>query len=109
MTFSPTLAANTIYMGEYGSAPSSSELANLVGFVTAQYNYGLQIGVLDPTVYAYQALGEALAASATRFQTTWGPSNAGFPNTVAGDASFITSAYVDVFGHQGSAAQIQVF
>src|SRR5262249_2650881 len=32
-----------------------------------------------------------------------------FPNTVAGDASFITSAYVDVFGHQGSAAQIQVF
>jgi len=40
MTFSPTLAANTIYMGEYGSAPSSSELANLVGFVTAQDHIG---------------------------------------------------------------------
>jgi hypothetical protein len=109
MTFSPTLAATTIYVGEYGSAPSSSELANLVEFLTAQYNYGVQIGVLDPTVYAYQALGQALAASATQFQTTWGPSNASFPNTAAGDANFVADAYLDVFNQPGTAAQIQVF
>jgi len=107
--FSPTTAATTVYTAEYGTAPSSTELNVLVQFTTPQYAYGQQIGVMDPAVYAYQALGVALASTATHFQNTFGPSNPTYPATPAGDAQFSTDAYASVFGHPGSPAQIQEF
>jgi hypothetical protein len=107
--FSPATAATTVYTAEYGTAPSSTELNVLVQFTTPQYAHGQQIGVKDPAVYAYQALGVALASTATHFQNTFGPSNPTYPATPAGDAQFSTDAYASVFGHPGSPAQIQEF
>jgi len=64
---------------------------------------------MDPEAYAYQALGEALASTASHFQNTFGPSNPTYPNSVSGDAVFVSGAYANVFGHPGSAAQVQHF
>ena len=62
-----------------------------------------------PEVYAYQALGAALASTASHFQSTFGPSNPSYPNSATGDAAFATDAYAHVFGHPGSSAQVQQF
>jgi hypothetical protein len=91
----------------YGVAPSSAELFTLKQFDALQSLYGQAVHVQDPTVYVYQALGEALAdgsdTGATTFKTTWGPA------AIPSDATFATQAYLNVFGVQGSPAQIQVF
>ena len=62
----------------------------------------------DPSIYAFQALGVALA-SGPRFQDTFGPANAVYPVSTVGDVHFVDAAYVSVFGHAGTAAQIQHF
>jgi hypothetical protein len=64
--------------------------------------YGQQIGVQDPSIYAFQALGVALASTATNFQNTFSPA-------VDGDVQFVVDAYASVFGQAGSGAQIQQF
>ena len=64
---------------------------------------------MDPALYAYEALGMALAASATQFPSAWGPSNPMYPNSAAGDAQFVADTYTSVFGHAGSSAQVQHF
>jgi aryl-phospho-beta-D-glucosidase BglC (GH1 family) len=107
--FSAQHAGTIVYTAEYGAAPSATELNILVGFTTSQYAYGQQIGVADPVVYAYQALGAALASTGTHFQSTFGPSNPAYPASTAGDAKFAADAYTSVFGHPGSPAQVQVF
>jgi autotransporter passenger strand-loop-strand repeat protein len=100
--FSPETAGTIVYTAEFGTAPSASELTILNQFTQAQFAYGQQIGVTDPTVYAYEALGMALASTATHFQNTFGP-------TVDGDVQFLVDAYASVFGQPGSGAQIQQF
>jgi hypothetical protein len=101
------LPATSTYEKMYGVAPSATELAKLIQFDSTQYAYGQSIGVQDPLVYVYQALGQALAEASdtgsTAFKTHWGPS------AMPSDASFVSQAYLDVFGSQGSAAQVQVF
>lgn len=118
--FSATDAANTVYshmneivVGRVGVPvlPDAQELQVLVNFVLPQYAYGQQIGVMDPTLYAYEALGAALATS-TFFEGNWG--NSGrfgpvIPNTPAGDTVFIQGGYQSVFGHQPTLAQIEHF
>jgi hypothetical protein len=91
-----------VYTAEFGSPPSATELNVLSQFTQAQFAYGQQIGVTDPTVYAYEALGVALAPTAPHFQNTFGPS-------VDGDVQFVIDAYASVFGQPGSGAQIQQF
>lgn len=107
--FSAATAGTIVYTAEYGVAPSATELNVLTQFTEAQFAYGQQIGVMDPEVYAYQALGAALASTASHFQSTFGPSNPSYPNSATGDAAFATDAYAHVFGHPGSSAQVQQF
>ena len=100
--FSPETAGTIVYTAEFGSAPSASELTILNQFTQAQFDFGQKIGVMDPSIYAFQALGVALASTATNFQNTFGPA-------VDGDVQFVVDAYASVFGHPGSGAQIQQF
>jgi hypothetical protein len=101
------LPALTTYQKMYSVPPSSTELWILKEFDVAQSVYGQLIGVLDPTVYVYQALGAALAGGSdtgsTAFKDKWGPL------AISSDATFANQAYVDVFGAPGSPAQIQHF
>jgi hypothetical protein len=108
-SFSPATVATIVYVGENGVAPSVTELNELTAFTTSQYNYGHQIGVLDPAAYGFEALGSALASTATQFQSTYGPTNPAYPNSVAGDAQFVADAYASIFGHSPNSAQAQVF
>ena len=105
--FSPETAGMIVYTAEFGSAPSATELNILVQFTMSQYTYGQQIGVMDPTIYAYQSLGVALASTAEHFQNTFGPST--YPASPSGDIQFVVDAYTSVFGHPGNAAQVQEF
>ena len=85
-----------------------SQLSGLTQFSQAQFAYGQQIGV-DARLYAYTALGVALASGNQHFQNEFGSANSAYPNSTAGDAKFVTDAYVNVSGHAGSAAQVQHF
>jgi hypothetical protein len=109
LTFDPGNAGTIVYTAEYGTAPSAAELDALVQFTNPQYAYGQQIGMMDPAVYAYEALGVALASKGTQFQNTFGPSNPTYPASAAGDAQFATDAYANVFGHSAGPDQIQHF
>jgi autotransporter passenger strand-loop-strand repeat protein len=100
--FSPETAGTIVYTAEFGSPPDATELNVLSQFAQAQFAYGQQIGVMDPTVYAYEALGVALASTGANFQNTFGPA-------VDGDVQFLVDAYASVFGQPGSGAQIQQF
>ena len=106
--FSPETAGKIVYTAELGSAPDPTELNVLNQFTQAQFAYGQQIGVQDAAVYAFEALGVALA-SGGQFQNKFGPSNSMYPGSAAGDAQFVTDAYTSVFGHTGTAAQVQHF
>jgi hypothetical protein len=107
--FSPETAGTIVYTAEFGSAPSATELNVLNQFTQAQFAYGQQIGVQDAAVYAFEALGVALASSGKQFQNKFGPSNSTYPASTAGDAQFVTDAYTSVFGHVGTSPQIQHF
>ncbi len=107
--FSADSASATVCSDEYDVVPDPVELGVLDGFTAQQFAYGQQVGVMDPEVYAYQALGAALASTASHFQNTFGPSNPTYPNSVSGDAVFVSDAYANVFGHPGSAAEVQHF
>lgn len=100
-----SVPATTVYQKMYGVAPSGAELNTLVQFDTPQYAYGAKIGVADPVLYMYQALGLALASDtgSTTFTNAWGPT------VVPSDVNFVAQAYMDVFHHSGSPAQVQHF
>jgi autotransporter passenger strand-loop-strand repeat protein len=106
--FSPETVGTIVYTAEFGSAPSASELTVLSQFTQTQFDYGQKIGVMDPSVYAYQSLGVALATG-PHFQNEFGPTNSLYPVSTVGDIHFVDAAYANVFGHAGTAAQIQVF
>ena len=106
--FSAQSAGTIVYTAKFGSAPSATELTILNQFTQAQFDFGQKIGVMDPSIYAFQALGVALA-SGPHFQDTFGPTNAMYPVSTVGDVHFVDDAYASVFGNTGSAAQIQVF
>ena len=101
--YTPDTASTIVYAAEYGSPPDPTETFKLIGFTTPQYAYGQQIGVIDPVIYAYEALGATLASGASHFQNTYGP------NAIPTDNVFVTNAYTDVFGHPGTPAQLQHF
>lgn len=109
LAFFPEIASKVVYTKVYGFHPDDAQLNILIEFTTPQYAYGQQIGVMSPSVYAFEALGLALASTANLFQNTYGPSNSIYPNTTIGDAQFVTDAYNDVFGHPGNSAQVQHF
>jgi autotransporter passenger strand-loop-strand repeat protein len=63
---------------------------------------------MDPNVYAFEALGVALATG-QHFQNEFGPSNPAYPVSTIGDIHFVDDAYTSVFGHAGTPAQVQHF
>lgn len=99
--------AGFLYQKMYAETPSIAEYLKLAQFDTVQFNYGHEIGVSDPTVYVYEALGLALSqvsdTGSTAFAAKWGPAN------VVKDSDFVSQAYVDVFGHAAVAAQVEHF
>ena len=107
-TFSPETAGTIVYTAEFGIAPDAIELNVLNQFTQAQFDFGQKIGVMDPSIYAFQALGVALA-SGPHFQDTFGPTNVLYPVSTVGDVHFVDDSYASVFGHAGSAAQVQHF
>ena len=106
--FSAKSAGTIVYTAEFGIAPDATELNILNQFTQAQFDYGQKIGVMDPSVYAFQALGVALA-SGPHFQDTFGPTNVLYPVSSVGDVHFVDDSYASVFGHAGTAAQVQHF
>lgn len=107
-SFNTSMPSTIVYNQMYGIAMSTSkEFDILAAFSANQLNFGTKIGVQDATVYVYEALGQALASGndtgLTTFANTFGP--AAIPN----DTTFVQTAYQDVFGQLGGAAQIQHF
>lgn len=110
------LAGVTTYHSMYNAIPSLAEVDVLTQFGQSQFSYGNRIGVLDPSIYLYQALGLALASQSDTGSTHWRDLNnpAGLhsdviPNTVGGDIYWATSAYRTVFGYTPAALQVQHF
>jgi|SRR5262249_35972874 len=96
----------------FNAPPSSTELSSLIPFTNNQYAFGQQVGVLDATVYAYEALGETFASS-SYFANKYGPPTTPFPgpfpNTASGDLNFLVTVYQATFGVSGTSGQIQHF
>jgi hypothetical protein len=95
--------ALAVYLAMNSFAPSNVTESNLINFATAQYQYGSGIGVLDPLIYMWQALGQALCESASYFGSTYGP------QALPSDATFATQAYVSAFGFAPGQAQVDHF
>ena len=66
LVFSHETASTIVYTAEFGIAPSAIQLSGLTQFTQAQFAYGQQIGV-DAGVYAFTALGVALASDGQQF------------------------------------------
>jgi hypothetical protein len=97
-----TTPAQTTYQAMYGVAVSATELNVLIQFGAAQATYAEQIQVADVSLYVYQALGLALS-DGPAFQNKYAPT------ALASDVTFSTQAYLDVFHHAGTPAQVQHF
>src|SRR5262245_1907909 len=106
-SFSPSELASVTYQKMYGLAPTVAELNTLASFAAEQYNYGFKIGVIDPSLYAFQSTGLVLAEQAATgsnaFASKWGPS------AIQSDQSFVSQAYADVFSLVAGSAVIELF
>ena len=102
-----TTPGQTVYENMYQVVPSAAELTKLTIFDANQYAFAQQVHFQDPLVYVYSALGQALATGSdtgsTFFKDIAGPLH------IPSDTDFVTGAYTGVFGHPGTAAQIQHF
>ena len=97
-----TIPAVAVEASMYGAVGTSTEVTALATqFLPAQVANALIHGY-NPQVYASEALGLAFAFSnengSTDFASNFGPSHAGTPNTVAGDAAFAAAASIAIFG-----------
>jgi hypothetical protein len=93
-------AGLAVYLAMNSVPPGDAAIANLVSFEKAQYDYGLSIGVLDPVIYMWEALGLALCEGAITFGGVFGPL------VLQNDAAFVTKAYEDAFGFLPGQEQI---
>jgi hypothetical protein len=84
-------AALSVFQEMYGFPPNGTQLNNLHAFVQSQFNYGVSIGVADPTLFVYETLGLALC-EASKFASTYGPL------ALQSDAAFVAEAFESVFG-----------
>ena len=106
LAYTPDIASLIVWKAEGGAAPpyiqpTYSELQTLISFSNSQHAYGQQIGVMDPVAYTYEALGATLSGSPHFQQKVF--------TNLPSDADFVNQAYNSVFGHAGSAGQLQVF
>jgi hypothetical protein len=99
-------AESTFYFMLNAALPvefNAAQVANLTQFAQTQFTFGQQIGVLNPTVSMYEALGLALSELSPGL--TQGIFNPG----LSSDGDFVTIVYDGVFGTQPNAAQAQHF
>jgi hypothetical protein len=66
-------AGLAVYLAMPSTQPSDATIANLINFRQLQYDYGSSIGVSDPLIYMWQALGQALTEVSGFFNNTYGP------------------------------------
>ncbi len=104
-TFNPVAASDLLFTIMSGVHPDATELQTLVSFANQQYAYGQQIGVMDPFVYAYEALGAALSQQKL-FYSGFEPGPS--PDQTS-DLNFVTKVYKQIFGHDAAPPQTQVF
>jgi hypothetical protein len=96
-------AALAVYLAMNSAPPNDATIANLIGFETTQYDYGSSIGVSDPLIYMWQALGQALCEGAASFASSFGPL------ALQQDATFAMQAYEATFGFSAGQAQVDHF
>jgi len=94
----------------YGAVGTSAEVTLLAAqFLPPQVANALSHG-FNPQVYASEALGLVFAfnneSGSTAFANNFGPSHAGTPNTVAGDAAFAAVASTAIFGTASTATLV---
>ena len=97
-----SVPAVTVEGSMYGAVGTSAEITLLATqFLPAQVANAITYG-LNPLVYATEALGLVFAFNnengSTGFANTFGPPNAGMPNSAAGDAAFAAAASNAIFG-----------
>ena len=97
-----TIPAVAVEASMYGAVGTSTEVTALATqFLPPQVANALSHG-FNAQVYASEALGLVFAFNnengSTGFANNFGPSHAGTPNTVAGDAAFATAASTAIFG-----------
>ena len=68
--FPPEEAAKIVYSSMV-IEPLPADPTNLFSFTTQQHSYGQQTGVGNPVLFAFEALGAALAITSGRFVRTW--------------------------------------
>ena len=76
----------------YGFRPTGAQLDGLHTFQQAQHDYAVSIGVPNPTLYVYEAFGQALShgpAFVSQYR----------PGVVKSDVTFATTAWLDIFDH----------
>lgn len=83
-----------------GVTPDEAKFDSLSSFVTTQETYYAAHGAIDPQLAGYEAIGRSFAADAS-FASSLSLA------TTATD--YFTTTYNTVFGHAGSAGQIQHF
>ena len=97
-----SIPAVAVESSMYGAVGTSTEVTLLAAqFLPPQVANALSHG-FNPQVYASEALGLVFAFNnengSTAFANNFGPSHAGTPNTVAGDAAFAAAASTAIFG-----------
>lgn len=92
-----------VYFAMTSTQPSDTTIANLINFGNLQYDYGSSIGVSDPLIYMWQALGQALTEVSGFFNSTYGPM------TLPNDSAFAAEAYESAFGFAPGQPQLEHF
>ena len=101
ITYTPDLASYTVWLAEAYEGIQYSELQTLINFSNSQFAWAQHVGLPDPGLYVYEALGAALAPTPQgNFERL---------ANIADDTAFVTAAYQTAFGHDGAPAQIQGF
>lgn len=99
-SFEETATIPSIIVSSFfeGSTPGFVRLSSLSAYAQSQYEYYASTGVMTPLIGPYEALGRAFAETAS-FKIKYGM-----------DAQFFSKfSYIDVFGSNPTAQQIQHF
>lgn len=94
-----TMPSLIVYDFVNGVTPTTTHLDALTAFSQSQYNYYAKMGVSDPSIGPYEAIGMGLSETPT-FISAFG----GGP-----DSSFITNAYQQAFGRAPGGLQVAHF
>ena len=89
-----------VYDQMYGLRPTGAQLDGLHMFQQDQHEYAVSIGVPNPTLYVYEAFGQALSHGPA-FTSHYSP------GVITSDIVFATAAWLDIFDHGPTPGQIK--